>query len=134
MAILHYLTRTVGAVALLAIAASTVQAQTNETRFNVSSVGDSTLNFSIGSNKWVVKGQKGIVVDPRRQDVLVARIAILAVNGATATALITGQTTGVETSHVAVLERPTVRIYKRSDFWVGLLIGAAAGFLGGSAL
>ena len=134
MAILHYLTRTVAALAVLAIAATTVEAQATEARFNVSSVGDSTLNFSVGANRWVAKDQKGIVVDPRRQDVLVARITILSVNGGTATAVITGQTTAVETSHVVVMERPTVRIYKRSDFWIGLVVGAVAGFLGGSAL
>jgi hypothetical protein len=133
MAILHHVTRSLGALIILAFLAVPARAQT-ETRFNVTSVGDSTLNFSIGTNTWVAQGQKGIVVDPRRQDVLIARIAILAVSGSTATALITGQTTTVQTAHVAVLERPPTRIYKRSDFWIGLLIGAVAGFAGASAL
>lgn len=132
MAILHRVIRLGGAVAVLACAAVPAAAQT-EARFNVTSVGDSTLNFSVRSNDWVSKGRKGIVVDPRRQDVLIARIEILSVNGGTATALITGQTTPVQTTHVAVLERPPQRFYSRSEFWIGLVLGAAAGFAGGSA-
>ena len=133
MAILHYLTRALGVAALLTVGAVSVQAQANETRFQVTSVGDSTLNFSVAGHSWVAAGQKGIVVDPRRQDVLVARMTILSVNAGTVTAVITGQTTAVDTTHVAVLERPTVRIYKRTDFWIGLLIGAAGGLAAGAA-
>ena len=133
MAILHHLTRGLAAVAFIALAALPASAQ-NEARFRVTSVGDSTLNFPVGSNRWVAQGRKGIIVDPRRDDVLIARIAILSVNRGTATALITGQTTPVQTSHVAVLERPVTRFYSRGDFWLGILVGAVAGFVGGSAL
>jgi hypothetical protein len=108
MAILHRVIRLAGALAIFALAAVPAGAQT-EARFNVTSVGDSTLNFSVGANGgWVAKGKKGIVVDPRRQDVLIARIEILSVGGGTATAVITGQTTPVQTTHVAVLERPAL--------------------------
>ncbi len=135
MAFIHSVNRAVAGTALAVLAAMPIvaRAQSAETRFAVTSVGDSTLNFSVGSSKWMQRGQKGIVVDPRRQDVLIARIAVLSVSGSTATAVITGQTTPVETTHIAVFERPVARIYKRNDFWIGVAIGAVAGLLGGAA-
>jgi len=126
----HHLGKTFGALAFFAvIAASSARAQGIETRFQVTSVGDSTVSFSVGSNKWVATGKRGIVVDPTRQDVLVARIAVLSVRGGTVRALITGQTTTIEPGFVAVLERPDTRFYRRSDFWIGTLLGAVLGFV-----
>lgn len=132
MATLH-LSRTCGALAFVAIAAvSSAQAQATEARFQVTSVGDSTVSFPIGKNVWVAVGKKGIIVDPRRQDVLIARIAVLSVRGGTAQAVITGQTTAVEPGYVAVLERPETRFFSTRDFWLGALLGAVLGFGAGS--
>lgn len=122
-----YLSRTFGAIAFFAVVAVS-SAQAQEARFQVTSVGDSTVNFSVGSNKWVAAGNKGIVVDPKRQDVLVARISVLSVRGGTARAVITGQTTTVEPGYVALLERPATRFFSKRDFWLGTLLGAVLGF------
>jgi hypothetical protein len=110
------------------VAVSSAQGQAGEVRFPVTSVGDSTVNFSLGSNTWVAVGKKGIVVDPKRQDVLVARIEVLSVRGGTARAVITGQTTTVEPGYVAVLERPEPRLFSKRDFWIGTVLGTMLGF------
>lgn len=114
------------------VAVSSAQAQGTESRFPVTSVGDSTVNFPIGKNKWVAPGRTGIVVDPRRQDVLIARISVLSVTGGTARALITGQTTTVESGYVAVLEQPPTKFYSGRSFWLGTALGAVLGFAIGS--
>jgi hypothetical protein len=118
--------RILGFLSLVAV--SSAHGQATEVRFQVTSVGDSTVNFSVGASKWVAVGKKGIVVDPRRQDVLIARIEVLSVSGGTAKALITGQTSTVERGYVAVLERPEPRLFSKRDFWLGTLLGAALGF------
>ena len=118
-----------GAVAFCSVLmVSTARAQATDVRFPVTSVGDSTVNFQVGSNKWVAVGKTGIVVDPKRQDVLIARISVLSVRSGTARALITGQTTTVEPGFVAVLERPEPRLFSKRDFWVGTVLGAVVGF------
>jgi hypothetical protein len=117
-----------GVIALCGVLATSAHAQANEVRFPVTSVGDSTVNFQVGANKWVAAGKSGIVVDPKRQDVLIARISILSVRSGTARALITGQTTTVEPGFVAVLERPEPRLFSKRDFWIGTVLGALVGF------
>ena len=137
MATLFQLKTTVRALAVLAVVAvssAEARAQGTEARFSVTSVGDSTVNFSIGKNKWVAPGRTGIVVDPKRQDVLIARISVLSVTGGTARALITGQTTTVESGYVAVLEQPPTKFYSGRSFWLGAGIGAILGLVIGSAM
>lgn len=96
-------------------------------RFFVTTVGDSTFTFSVPSDPWVKAGIEGITVDPARHDSLVARFRVLRVEWGQATAIITGQTTQVTTSHVALLQLPSTPWYKRKSFWVGLLLGGGAG-------
>jgi hypothetical protein len=115
------------------VAVSSAQAQSVETRFQVTSVGDSTVSFPIGKHKWVVPGRTGIVVDPKRQDVLVARISVLSVADGNAQALITGQTTTVQSGYVAVMEPPAVKFYSGRSFWLGTALGAVLGFVIGNS-
>ena len=135
MATLFQLSTTLRALAILSIVAvSSAAAQGTETRFTVTSVGDSTVNFPIGKNKWVAPGRTGIVVDPKRQDVLIARISVLSVTGGSARALITGQTTTVESGYVAVLEQPPTKFYSGRSFWLGAGLGAVLGLVIGSSM
>lgn len=128
------LSTTVRALAFLGVvAASSAHAQVAEARFPVTSVGDSTVTFAIGKHRWVVPGRSGIVVDPKRQDVLVARISVLSVDGGSAQAVITGQTTTVQTGYVAVMEPPAVKFYSGRSFWLGTALGAVLGFVIGSS-
>jgi len=99
-------------------------------RFQVAAVGDSTFTFTPGQLRWVKTGTRGMVVDPRRRDALVARFQVLGVNGGVATALVTGQTTALTQDHVAVLEVPMRPWYASSLFWAGAILG----LLGGAAI
>lgn len=124
---------TVRALAFLGVVAvSSAHAQGTEARFQVTSVGDSTVTFPIGKHKWVVPGRTGIVVDPKRQDVLIARISVLSVGDGNAHALITGQTTTVQAGYVAVMEPPAVKFYSGRSFWLGTALGAVLGLVIGS--
>lgn len=137
MATLFQLKTTLRALAILgavAVSSGRAHAQGTESRFAVTSVGDSTVNFSVGKNKWVVAGRTGIVVDPKRQDVLIARISVLSVTGGTARALITGQTTTVQSGYVAVLEQPPTKFYSGRSFWLGAGLGAVLGLVIGSSM
>lgn len=109
-----------------------VGAQESAVRFEISTVADSTFEFPSGRYAWVAPGIRGIAVDPRRRDALVARFQVLKVVDGVATALITGETTHVTTLHVALLEEPQPRFYKRSLFWSGAGLGVLVGFLAGS--
>jgi hypothetical protein len=101
-------------------------------RFTIDSVADSTFTFHVGANSWVVRGQRGIAVDPRRNDVLVARFHVTDVTQGIATALITGQTTELSTAHVALLEPPRQRWFQAGAFWGGAMLGTLLGLaLGG---
>ena len=115
------------AVVLCLVGAGPVGSQ--EVRFEIATVGDSTFTFGINSHRWIGKGMRGIAVDPRRRDALVARFTVLSRDGACATALVTAQTTRVSTEHVALLERPPRRWYSQALFWIGLATGAALGAL-----
>lgn len=107
-------------------------AQESAVRFEISTVADSTFEFPAGRYAWVAPGIRGIAVDPRRRDALVARFRVMKVADGVATALITGETTHVTTLHVALLEEPRPRFYKRSLFWGGAALGALLGFVAGA--
>ena len=116
------------AFSLLLAAAPAAHAQPSATRFEITAVGDTTFVFRVGDPQdWVRRGMSGIAVDPRRRDVLIARFRVTAVRDGEATALITGQTTVVETEHVALLTRPETPWYRRPTFWIGLVLGGAIG-------
>ena len=118
----------IGLSLLLFGAARQAYAQASATRFEIVEVGDTTFTLRLGGQgDWVRGGQRGIVVDPRRRDVLIARFRVTRVRGDVATALITGQTTVVDPEHVALLTRPERPWYRQPTFWVGLLLGGAIG-------
>ncbi len=124
------------AVALVlvgALLAAPAQAQTRAVRFPLSAIGDSTFEFHTGTNRWVRPGQLGVAVDPRRQDVLIARFRVVSVRESGATAVITGQTTALTQDHVAVLDEPRRSAYRSPAFWIGIVVGGALGFIGGMA-
>lgn len=121
--------------ALLPLASRPARAQDVATavRFEIAETGDSTFSFFVGGNRWVQRGQRGMTVDPRRRDVLVARFVVLRVASGRATALVTGATSPVSDQHIALLDRPTQPWYRRSEFWWGAILGAAVGLGAGAA-
>jgi len=130
------LQRTLLAFAFLAAAATAprvAHAQDNAVRFEIRSVGDSTFTFAAPQAPWVAKGQKGIAVDPRRRDGLVARFVVLGVDDGIANALILGQSQKVTTDHVVLMRPPRSHWYASKRFWFGALGGAVAGFVAGKA-
>lgn len=96
-------------------------------RFFIATVGDTTFSFSVPSDPWVKAGMEGLAIDPSRRDSLVARFRVAKVEWGEAMAVITGQTTAVTTSHVAILRMPQPPWYRRKHFWVGLVTGAGIG-------
>ena len=106
-------------------APTVVQAQFRGVRFEITQVGDTTFRFPSGTMSWVKAGQAGIAVDPRRRDVLVARFRVIRVDTGLVTALITGQTTRVETEHIAVLTEPGRSWFRMPLFWGGTILGFA---------
>ncbi len=96
-------------------------------RFDVVSVEDTTFTILIGPDRWVRRGTIGIAVDPARRDALVARFRILSRLGDSATALVTGQTTRVSATHVALIREPVPGPLQQEAFWTGLFLGVAAG-------
>jgi hypothetical protein len=72
---------------------------------------------------------KGIVVDPRRRDALVAEFLVLRVDTGLVTAVITGQTTRVATEHIAVLSEPAKPWWRSITFWGGTVFGIVIGAL-----
>lgn len=119
-----------GAALLFFLRPALLRSQESAARFEIGAVGDSTLMFEAGKHDWIAVGQRGIVVDPRRRDALVARFHIIEVSNGQATALVTGQTMRVTPDHLALLSRPPVRFYRNLAFWAGALIGAVAGVAG----
>ena len=116
--------------ALLLIAVpATARAQVGSARFDIDSVGDSTVTFSVGNARWVRPGQTGLAVEPRRHDELIARLRVLRVANGTATAVITGQTGRVTEGEVALIRRPAPPFYTVGLFWVGAAVGAAITFI-----
>lgn len=101
-------------------------------RFAVDSVVDSTFRFTLGGQRWVLPGQRGIAVDPRRRDALIARFRVLRVVSDTATALVTGQTARISTDLAALIERPQAPFYRNALFWAGTIMGATIGAIIGA--
>lgn len=123
----------VAAALLLPAFAHPVEAQLKGVRFEVTAVGDTTLSFHAGTERWLRRGIEGIAVDPRKHDVLVARLRVLRVDrSGDVTALVTGQTTAVTTDHVVLIQERHPPWYRKRSFWGGLLLGAALGATAGS--
>ncbi|MEO6446258.1 MAG: hypothetical protein ABIZ91_19840 [Gemmatimonadaceae bacterium] len=120
--------------ALLLVAASVpAGAQLKGVRFEIKSVGDTTVAFDAGSERWLRGGIHGIAVDPRKRDVLVAQLRVLQVDGdGRVTAVVTGQTTSVTNEHVVVMQEPGRPWFRRKTFWSGLALGAALGAVAGA--
>jgi hypothetical protein len=117
--------------AALALVCAPVRARAQETayRFEITTVGDSTVSLSTEKHEWVHAGLKGIAVDPMRHDALVARFVILSVDPAhkRALAIVTGQTTRLTTNHVALIDRPAKKWYAQPTLWIGAVAGAVIG-------
>lgn len=105
------------------------RAQVGSARFDIDSIGDSTVTFAVGNAHWVRPGQTGLAVEPRRHDELIARLRVLNVSNGTATALITGQTSRVTEGQVALIRRPARPFYVDGLFWIGAAVGAAITFV-----
>jgi hypothetical protein len=117
----------------LALACAPARARAQETayRFEIVSVGDSTVSLSTEKHEWVREGQKGIAVDPMRHDALVARFVILHVDvqSKRALAIVTGQTTRLTTAHVALIDRPARKWFLQPTLWIGAVVGGVIGAL-----
>lgn len=111
-----------------------IEAQEASVRFEVIEAGDTTFAFPVGRHGWVIAGNEGIVVDPTRRDVLVARFRVVRVGDGRAEALITGQTTRVTTDHIALLDAPVPRWWERRHFWLGTAAGGLLGVFLGSLM
>jgi hypothetical protein len=119
-----------GAAALaLVCAPARARAQETAYRFEIASVGDSTVSLSTEKHEWVHAGQKGIAVDPMRHDALVARFVIMSVDAKQkrALAIVTGQTTRLTTNHVALIDRPSKKWYAQPTLWIGAVAGVVIG-------
>jgi hypothetical protein len=121
------------ALLLGALAPLSAGAQEEAVRFEIRSVGDSTFTFDVARAPWVERGQKGIAVDPRRRDGLVARFVVLGVADGVADALILGQSQKLTTEHVVLLRAPREHWYSSGRFWLGALGGLVVGFFVGHA-
>ena len=126
------MTRTLLAVALtllLAVPVRTVAAQQRDFRFEIMSVGDTTVTFRAGRLTWVVRSPSTIVVDPKRRDALVARLRVLSVSSTgEAIAVVTGQTGRITTEHFVIAVEPRSRWYRSPLLWIGTAFGLATGF------
>jgi hypothetical protein len=121
----------IAVLSVLALACAPLRARAQETayRFEITTVGDSTISLSTERHEWVREGQKGIAVDPMRHDALVARFVILHVDPEhkRALAIVTGQTTRLTTQHVALIARPGRKWYAQPTLWIGTAVGAVLG-------
>ncbi|HZS60429.1 MAG TPA: hypothetical protein VFA43_14245 [Gemmatimonadaceae bacterium] len=114
--------------ALLIAAPAVAHAQVGSARFDIDSIGDSTVTFAVGNARWVHAGQTGLAVEPRRHDELIARLRIITVSNGSATAVITGQTSRVSEGQVALIRRPAPPFYTVGLFWIGAAVGAVITF------
>jgi hypothetical protein len=94
-------------------------------RFVLEARTDSTVWFLPEEARWVRPGLTGIAVDPIRGDALVARVRVTLVQGDSAIALVTGQTTRVATGQVLLLSPPPRRAWRERAFWYGAVTGAS---------
>ena len=115
-------------------APSGAAAQELTQRFSISEAGDTTFTFAVGNTRWVKAKQRGIAVDARERDALVARFRVIRVDNGVATALITGQTTRVTPAHTVMMTRPPERWYRNPRFWAGTVIGLVSGVLAGRSM
>jgi hypothetical protein len=120
---------TAAVAAMLAPAATPAFAQAGYVRFDVASVADSGFTFTTSGAGWVVRGQVGLAVDPAHGDALIARFRVTDVRDGRATAVVTGQTARLTTSHVALLAQPKPPFYRQPLFWVGAVAGGIIGFV-----
>lgn len=111
-----------------ALAPRSGAAQVAHARFDVDSVGDSTFTFVVGGAQWVSPGLRGLTVDPKRGDELIAKFRVMLVRRDTATAVITGQTGRVERGQVALLQEPKLKFYEQPTFWLALAAGGVIGY------
>ena len=118
-----------GVVALSVGGPAAGGAQAAYVRFDLATVGDSTVKFSIGNAHWVKHSVVGLVVDPAHEDELIAKFRVVRVERDTAIAVITGQTARLTSSYVAVLSQPAVPIYKKVWFWGAFVAGGVLGFI-----
>lgn len=117
----------------LGLSAVPAHAQLKGVRFEIAEVGDTTLAFRSGTERWLRRGLTGIAIDPRKRDILVARLRVLSVDKAgNVSALVTGQTTAVTTSHVVLMQEVPPAWFKRRTFWGGMVLGVALGAAAGS--
>jgi hypothetical protein len=117
------------AILALAATAPPARAQQGAFRFDITAVGDSTVNFRTADVSWLTPGMKGIAVDPARHDVLIARLEVIRVSGSLATAVVTGQTSRVTTDYVALIEPPQKKWYQQPAVWIGTAAGLALGIV-----
>ena len=104
-------------------------AQDRDVRFAITAVGDTTVAFQAGKMTWIVRAKRAIVVDPRRNDALVARLRVLSVSATgEAVAVVTGQTGRITTEHVVLGTEPPTRWYRNALLWTGAVFGLALGF------
>ena len=120
--------RRLALLAAVIVGATTAGAQDRSVRFEIASVGDTTVTIRLGRAKWIRPGARGVAVDPAQRDELVARFRVLRVTGSEAVAVVTGQTMPLSTAHMAVFSEPQRRFYGVRAFWLGLLGGALIGF------
>ena len=99
-------------------------------RFDVVAAEDTTFTILIGGDRWVRRGTVGVAVDPKRRDALVARFRVISRVGDSAIALITGQTTRLSSTDVALIREPVPGPLRQDAFWAGLFFGIAAGIAG----
>ena len=115
-------------------AAAQVAQDARTVRFGITSIADSTFTFAVGDNPWVVKGLRGLAVDPRRNDVLVARFVVTDVARGEATALITGETTRLALQHSILLQAPPERHpHRTAPIAIAAVLGLLVGFVAGRA-
>jgi hypothetical protein len=109
--------------------AAAAQSSERSVRLAIIEVSDSTFSFDASNLRWIKAGERGMAVDPKRRDALVARFDVLHVENGRATALITGATTDLTTEHVVVMEVPLRPWYRSTLFWGGALAGSIIGAL-----
>ena len=120
--------------AALALAAGPTRAQDLSQRFSIADASDTTFTFAVGRTRWVKPRQRGVAVDARERDALVARFQVTSVSGGMATAMITGQTRRVTPDHTVIMQRPPERWYRNPRFWAGAVVGLVSGTFAGARI
>jgi hypothetical protein len=104
------------------------------TRLEITGVQDTTFSIAVRNVEWVTPGMSGIVVDPTKRDVLVARFRVVQRGVTEATAVVTGQTTKVTAEQAALLQAPAPRVESKKAFWSGVGLGLLFGSVVGSLI